>query len=57
MIFKYDIPYLFHPYNNKIIFGRLRNEKNKYKNLKFFYDKKKIFILYSNNLLIYQPPY
>ena len=56
MLFKYDIPYLFHPYNNKIIFGRLRNEKNKNKECKFFYENKKIFILLSNNLLIYQPP-
>jgi hypothetical protein len=56
MIYEYDIPYLFPPYNNKIIFGRLRNEKNKYKRFKLFYENKKIFILYSNNLLIYQPP-
>ena len=56
MIFKYDIPYLFHPNNNKIIFGRLRNEKNLHKDFKLFYKKKKIFILYSNNLLIYQSP-
>jgi len=56
MIFKYDIPYLFHPNNNKIIFGRLRNEKNRGKSFKLFYKKKRIFILYSNNLLIYQSP-
>ena len=56
MIFKYDIPYLFHPNNNKIIFGRLRNEKNLHKGFKLFYKKKKIFILYSNILLIYQSP-
>ena len=56
LIFEYDIPYLFHPNNNKIIFGRLRNEKNRGKNFKLFYKNKRIFILYSNNLLIYQSP-
>ena len=56
LIFEYDIPYLFHPNNNKIIFGRLRIEKNLHKGFKLFYKKKKIFILYSNNLLIYQSP-
>ena len=56
LIFEYDIPYLFHPNNNKIIFGRLRNEKNRGKSFKLFYKNKRIFILYSNNLLIYQSP-
>ena len=56
MTFEYDIPYLFHSNNNKLLFGRLRNEKNKYKDFKLFYKNKKIFILYSNNLLIYQSP-
>jgi hypothetical protein len=45
MIFKYDIPYLFHPNNNKIIFGRLRNEKNLHKDFKLFYKKRK-FLFY-----------
>ena len=56
LIFKYDIPYLFHPYNNKIIFGRLRNEKNSDNYFQLLYEGKKILILYSNNLLIYQSP-
>ena len=56
MIYEYDIPYLFHANNNKLIFGRLRDEKNKNKNFKLYYKNKKIFILYYNNLLIYQAP-
>ena len=56
MVFKYGFPYLFPPYNNKIIFGRLRNEKNSDNYFQLLYEGKKILILYSNNLLIYQSP-
>ena len=56
MVFECDIPYLYPPFNNKIIFGRLRNEKNNNKIFDFFYKDKKIYIVYSNNLLIYQSP-
>ena len=54
MVFEYVIPYLFHANNNKIIFGRLRNEKNNYKRFKIFYNNKKIFILYSNHQIKYK---
>ena len=58
MVFKFGFPYLFPPYTNKkkIIFGRLRNQKNRDKYFKLLYENKKILILYSNNLLIYQSP-
>ena len=57
-VFKYGFPYLFPPYinNNKIIFGRLRNEKNRNNYFQLLYENNKILILYSNNLLIYQSP-
>jgi len=57
-VFKYGFPYLFPPYinNNKIIFGRLRNEKNSNNYFRLLYENKKILIVYSNNLLIYQSP-
>ena len=56
IVYEYNIPYLFPPFSNKIIFGRLRIEKNKNKDIKLFYKDKKIYILHSNNLLIYQSP-
>jgi len=58
MAFKFGFPYLFPPYTNKkkIIFGRLRNQKNRGKYFQLLYENKKILILYSNNLLIYQSP-
>jgi len=56
MILKYDTPYLFNKYNNKIIFGRLRDEKNILYDSKIFYQSKKLYILNSNNLFIYQSP-